>query len=82
MTPPRPTNATRLAGELSRLLWREGMYPTLEDAKRGLLRLLRPAAPQTWTCDVVAEAYLLLRERLDAEVARGERPPHGHPAGA
>lgn len=77
MTPSPPL---LLATHLSRLIWREGLAPT-HDAARALLRRALPSShPSTWTCDVVAIAYLHLRERLDAEIEAGERLHGQHPA--
>lgn len=80
MTTPPPSHPRKLAADLSRLLWREGLHATYDLAKLDLARALRSTPPPQWTCDIVYETYLLLRERLDVALAKGERMHGQHPA--
>jgi len=79
MTAP-PSLPRQLAAELARLLWREGLHPTRDAARADLARALRSTPPPQWTCDIVAEAYMLLRERLEVAMDRGQRLHGHHPA--
>jgi hypothetical protein len=70
----------RLAAYLSALLHVEGLVFTHARAKVELASALSGVPIKDWTLEVVADTYLHLRERMDAEMARGERIHGQHPA--
>ena len=76
---PKPL-PLRLAAYLSALLHVEGLVSTLARAKVELASALSGIAPKDWTLEVVADTYLHVRERMDAELVRGERIHGQHPA--
>lgn len=76
---PKPP-PLRLAAYLSALLHVEGLVSTVPRAKADLNRALSGTPLKDWTLEVVATTYLHVRERMDAELVRGERIHGQHPA--
>lgn len=76
---PKPP-PLRLAAYLSTLLHVEGLVSTLPRAKVELAAALSGIPLKDWTLEVVADTYLHVRERMEAEMVRGERIHGQHPA--
>ena len=78
---PTAAPPLRLAALLARLMFREGLSPSLIDAKRALLAA-SPFPPPAWSLLSVLQAYEEVAAQVNEGIHREERAPLGHPSGA